>query len=228
MGRYDFYKQPDSSNTLDGSMKGLAAALIFFFILSGLGYFLHGNESSVKNTPTVLTSDFMFQLMDTCEADLSIIRKQVLTTQIQRIAGGLFPGNQEHQEAFAFLICIESRFNSKAKSKAGAVGLTQVMPRFAAEFAEYCSLGKPTEEDLYYPEINLTIGACNFKALLDYHQSIALALAAYNSGKNSSTVKKLSNLQQGGHPETVLYVSKYAVLRDKMERLVMEEKPDGK
>ncbi len=158
---------------------------------------------------------FTDKVMTACNASLKPGRRSMLTNQIAKVAYETYDV-QEHAEAFIGLICIESKFQSLAKSGAGAQGITQVMPKYAQEFGASCGYDDITGADLADTEISLRIGACHFKQLLLYHKSVPLALAAYNSGKDSSTVKRLSNLQEG-LPETSGYLAKYAMLREKLK-----------
>ncbi len=86
---------------------------------------------------------------------------------------------------------VESRFQSKATSSAGAHGLLQVMPTTAAEL-------NLSADD---PATNVLAGARYLKRLLDRFGSTDLALAAYNAGPTA--VAKV-----GGAPntETLTYV----------------------
>jgi hypothetical protein len=68
-------------------------------------------------------------------------------------------------------------------SKAGAVGIAQVMPATGPEAAQ--DAGLPWDEEAYYsdPAYNLLIGAAYLGKLLDrYEGDVAKALAAYNGG----------------------------------------------
>lgn len=79
----------------------------------------------------------------------------------------------------AALISVESSFNARAKSKAGAIGLMQVMP------AVYREQKTPVE---YHPEINMNVGLTHFKNLYGriradtVHDRMLMAFAAYNAG----------------------------------------------
>jgi len=85
--------------------------------------------------------------------------------------------------AFA-LICQESHFNPWAVSSAGATGLMQLMPETAK--LEARKLGIPYSVwKLQDPDFNLKLGMAHLSELLHlYSGDPALALAAYNAGKN--------------------------------------------
>ncbi len=72
------------------------------------------------------------------------------------------------------IIMAESGFNKRSRSRHGAGGLMQLMPRTAR------SLGV---KDLYDPEENIHAGVKYYKSLLDrFDGDEKLALAAYNAG----------------------------------------------
>jgi Transglycosylase SLT domain len=94
------------------------------------------------------------------------------------------------------LIKIESAFNPKAVSPKGAMGLMQLMPETAALY----HVNNP-----FNPEDNLRAGTKHFKDLLTfYNNNLALALAAYNSGKEN--VKSYNGIPPFN--ETQQYVKK--------------------
>lgn len=90
------------------------------------------------------------------------------------------------------LVHVESRFTDRAVSDAGAVGLTQVMPRTAAWLDPGALHG-----DLFDSETNLRLGFQYLRRLIDqYEGDIELALLAYNRGPTRVD----SILDAGGDP----------------------------
>jgi hypothetical protein len=167
-------------------------------------------------TPKPMLGSFVLQVMDEAGAKLSEVHRAAIADQIVAVAEHTFD-SREQQEAFVLLVAIESKFNPKAKSTVGAIGLAQVMPKYAQEFATACGLGELETGDLEYPAVNLKVGACQFQRLLETHNgSIPLALAGFNSGMHSPTVKRLAGLA-AGNPETDSYIAKFAVLRAKLD-----------
>lgn len=77
----------------------------------------------------------------------------------------------------------ESKFDEKAVSKVGAVGMMQLMPETAAWISEQSGL---TAEKLEEPDQNIPLGAWYLNFLLKtYHNNEILALAAYNAGRGN-------------------------------------------
>ena len=75
------------------------------------------------------------------------------------------------------VIVVESGFNSRAVSKRGAVGLTQLMPDTATRFGV---------SNRYDPQQNVRGGALYLGFLLNrFGQSVRLALAAFNAGEDA-------------------------------------------
>jgi soluble lytic murein transglycosylase-like protein len=76
------------------------------------------------------------------------------------------------------IVRIESGFNPRAVSSAGAIGLTQVMPRTAVFYDSTV-----TRATLFDPDVNLRIGFRFFRDLLArYDGDLRIALLAYNRG----------------------------------------------
>ena len=91
---------------------------------------------------------------------------------------------------------VESNFNPYAVSKAGAVGLMQLMPNTGAEMGA---------KDLLNPVENLNAGSQYLKNLLNkYHDDLPKAIAAYNAGPGA--VDKYNGIPP--YAETTQYVKK--------------------
>jgi soluble lytic murein transglycosylase-like protein len=76
------------------------------------------------------------------------------------------------------LVRVESEFNPRAVSPAGALGLTQLMLGTAREFQS-----NVTRDQLLDPDINLRIGFTYLRGLIrEYKGNLKLALLVYNRG----------------------------------------------
>ena len=79
------------------------------------------------------------------------------------------------------LVRLESEFNTRAVSKTGAIGLTQLMPSTAVMFDKTA-----TRDKLFVADVNLKIGMHYLRTLLDmYKGDVRLALLAYNRGEDA-------------------------------------------
>lgn len=80
-------------------------------------------------------------------------------------------------ELLRAVIVVESGFNSRALSRAGAAGLMQLMPATARRFGV---------RDRFDPKENIHAGARYLKSLIKrYDNDVQLALAAYNAGEEA-------------------------------------------
>lgn len=77
------------------------------------------------------------------------------------------------------IIWVESRFNPRAKSSAGARGLMQLMPATAAYLAK--RMGEHSAR-AYDPEFNVRAGALYLSEMLDRFEDEHHAVAAYHAG----------------------------------------------
>jgi soluble lytic murein transglycosylase len=81
------------------------------------------------------------------------------------------------------LVRAESGGDPDARSRAGAVGLLQVMPATGEETAARLGVPWRGEATLEDPATNLRIGAAHLRRLLDrFDGQAAFAVAAYNAG----------------------------------------------
>lgn len=92
------------------------------------------------------------------------------------------------------LVREESRFDPFALSRAGAVGLAQIMPETGAMIAGELDHEHFHTDDLFKPEINLRFGSFYLDKMLAQFGQLEYALAAYNAGPHRVT-KWLSGLE---------------------------------
>lgn len=90
--------------------------------------------------------------------------------------------NSVESSLIAAVIYEESRFQSNAKSKAGAVGLMQIMPATADWISKKIKAGSVNEAELMKPTINIRYGTWYLSFLRKRYGRDDLALAAYNGG----------------------------------------------
>ena len=77
----------------------------------------------------------------------------------------------------------ESVFDPRARSRAGALGLTQLMPATAKSLFRSVLRARYRRAFLYDPGVNARLGAAYFRRLLDrFGRNTVFALAAYNGG----------------------------------------------
>jgi len=95
--------------------------------------------------------------------------------------------SQDHLDAalLAAVIEAESKFNSDAESKAGAIGLMQLTPATAKGIAQYTGGSRFRVSDLTNPDINIRYGAWYLGHLMNKYGNERLALAAYNAGQEN-------------------------------------------
>jgi soluble lytic murein transglycosylase-like protein len=91
------------------------------------------------------------------------------------------------------LVRAESNFNPRARSHAGALGYTQLMPRTA----RWLDRGMTTPERIMRPEANLAAGFRYLRRLIDKYGDLRLALLAYNRGEGAVD----RDLRRGRNPE---------------------------
>ena len=96
------------------------------------------------------------------------------------------------------VIQVESGYQSRARSRKGAVGLMQVMPATGRQYGI---------TNLYDPHANIRAGVTHLRRLLDKFP-LALALAAYNAGE--AAVERFAGIPP--FPETEGYVSRIRAL----------------
>ncbi len=84
----------------------------------------------------------------------------------------------------AAIIFAESGYKREIVSRAGAVGVMQLMPPTASETAKKHHIAYTCGSDLTDIGINIRLGTAHFSDLLEYYdRDIQKSLAAYNAGK---------------------------------------------
>jgi soluble lytic murein transglycosylase-like protein len=98
------------------------------------------------------------------------------------------------------LVRVESGFDPRAKSRAGAIGLAQVLPSTARLYEPGLSV-----EQLYEPATNLRLGFRYLHDLMARYGTLNHALVAYNRGPG-----KLQNLLDAGKEPKSAYARRVA------------------
>lgn len=133
-----------------------------------------------------------------------------------------WPQDEEKRVWWWIVLCMESGFNPNvAPSSAGAIGIGQIMPEYAAEFAKQCNLPAPTPLELKKLEVNIAISSCRLSYLFElFSGDAALALAAYNAGVNSRAIKFIrQNKTRSINRQTLGYLAFAFSLRQKLDNL---------
>lgn len=172
-----------------------------------------------------------------CILTLVIIRNSLLLRPDARVSRIIQVSAAEEKISPALLeavILTESKFDEKAVSHVGAVGLMQLMPETAQWISE--ESGLPADE-LSQPEQNIPLGAWYINYLLKkYHNNEVLALAAYNAGRGNvdEWIQKegwsegFSDPDQIPFPETREFVKAVTSSRDRLlEEMAKEQKNGG-
>lgn len=128
--------------------------------------------------------------------------------------------NHIEPELLASLINEESSFDNLRESRAGAIGLMQLMPATAQWLASKMQVDFSVAK-LYEPQYNINMGAYYLRYLLDRFGDEYTALCAYNAGEGQVKAWLLSKTYSSGdkvlkttpYKETNAYVEK--VLKNK-------------
>jgi len=84
----------------------------------------------------------------------------------------------------ASIIRVESKFNERAKSSKGAVGLMQLMPSTAKWVAPQVGIDNFEPSMLYDPSTNIKIGTWYLSSLKkEFPERLNVAIASYNAGR---------------------------------------------
>jgi soluble lytic murein transglycosylase len=117
------------------------------------------------------------------------------------------------------LVAVESGGRPDVVSKAGAVGLCQLMPQSAAEQAARLKLVDYREDRLAEPALNLELGASFLARLLErFDGEVAFAVAAYNAGP--ARVLRWRARAPDVSAEAVIYREGYEETRKHLQRVL--------
>ncbi len=83
----------------------------------------------------------------------------------------------------AGLIRQETVFDPKARSRANALGLMQLLPYVGQDVARRTGNGSITSNDLFNPVLNIQLGTAYLKELMDKFERLEYVAAAYNGGE---------------------------------------------
>lgn len=112
------------------------------------------------------------------------------------------------------VIKAESKFNTNAKSKVGALGLMQVKLSTANYMLSQNDGDGITEEDLFDPVTNIKVGTMYLSYLMQKFSDLDVVICAYNAGetavngwlKNSDYSENGITLKHVPFPETDTYL----------------------
>ncbi len=126
--------------------------------------------------------------------------------------------------SLAWLAEVESSFNPRARSPAGAVGLYQLMPATAKQYG----LSLWPRDERYDPERNAVASARHLRRLRDRFKDWPLALAAYNTGEgniqrhlNRAKASTFDEISRQLPAETQLYVPKVEATLHRREGITL-------
>lgn len=124
------------------------------------------------------------------------------------------------------VIRAESSFDPDARSRAGALGLMQLMPE-TFDWLQQQSGTQYSEQDLFRPEVNIRFG-CRFLAMMTEKYGVRrTALCAYNAGsgavdswlKDPGLSSDGKNLSRIPYPETANYADAVEQNYDRYKKL---------
>jgi len=161
-----------------------------------------------------------------CALFLFMTSSKFLLRPSERVAHTIQQCAQEEKISASLLeavILTESKFNEKAKSHVGAVGMMQLMPETADWISEMSGL---PSDNLESPEQNIPLGAWYLNYLLKkYKNNEVFALAAYNAGRGNvdEWIEKnkwpdnFTDMDKIPFPETREFVKSVVSNRDRLE-----------
>jgi soluble lytic murein transglycosylase-like protein len=118
------------------------------------------------------------------------------------------------------LVRQESAFDARARSKAGAIGLMQLVPATARVLSRSVLRSRYRRAFLYDPGKNASLGAAYLKDLLDqFNGSVIFALAAYNGGP--ATVARVIAENPGREEDELFESHPFFETRDYVRKVLL-------
>jgi soluble lytic murein transglycosylase len=116
----------------------------------------------------------------------------------------------------AALIAQESSFQPHARSRAGARGLMQIMPRVGRQLARSAGVRRFSAAMLERPDVNVRLGTLYFSRLIERFGDVVFALASYNAGParvaawlaERADLEREEFIEDIPYPETQGYIKK--------------------
>jgi membrane-bound lytic murein transglycosylase D len=185
-----------------------------------LDYFTTANELRRQQKPGTNAPQPTVQLQR--KVWVQEVSKRPMPAMAQQYVPRLKPvfSSEQVPPEFVWLAEVESSFNPRARSPAGAAGMYQMMPATAKRFN---LSSRPTDERLN-PDKNARAAAQYLHLLHKRFGDWRLALAAYNCGENrvesllkSSKVKSYDAIASHLPAETQMYVPKFEAVLCKRE-----------
>lgn len=151
-------------------------------------------------TPSVISADIEVTLDDDEQAAFDFFRGRrtgLTQDECTRLAKLIVrEANYYYIDPMLVLavIQIESTGNPRAVSHVGAMGLMQLMPDTAKEFAPRLGIEWKGPEMLFDPELNVRVGISYLSYLFDRFEDLSIGLVAYNWGP--TRIER--NIREGG------------------------------
>ena len=198
-------------------VSGSIIAILGLLLLTPPLGIIHASTPAVdKGNDSQELGALVVGLISVANPKLSTPRKQILARTFVRVTTDIFDKPEDRRE-FAFVILAESSYNPSIQdSSAGAVGLSQLLPQYAKDFGKLCHISDFTTEDLKADtELNLTVGACLFRSLIEeYKGNSALAHAGYLAGSASRSIKQMKALYDVEDPMVARYLAKFYYIKE--------------